>query len=93
MLPEVTPTIYSSCPANQTYRSSIWATRETKKGPPKLLLKPLQKVQIACLKSITGRYKQTAIVLLKKEANIPPYNYILKPMQYKGCKRNATLIL
>jgi len=55
-----------------TYKSSIWATRETKKGSPKLLLKLLQKVQTACLRSITGGYKQTAIALLKKEANIPP---------------------
>jgi len=55
-----------------TYRSSIWATRETEKGPPKLLLKPLQKVQTACLRSIIGRYKRTATVLLEKEANIPP---------------------
>jgi hypothetical protein len=45
---------------------------ETEKGPPKSLLKPLQKVQTACLWSITGRYKWTATALLKKEANIPP---------------------
>jgi len=76
-----------------TYGSSIWAIRESKKGPPKALLKPLQKVQIACLWSIIGGYKRTAIALLKKEANIPPYNYILKPLQYKGRKINATLML
>jgi hypothetical protein len=35
-----------------------------------------------------------AIALLKKEANTPPpYNYILKPLQYKGYKRSATLML
>ena len=55
-----------------TYRSSIWAIGEFKKGFPKLLLKPLQKVQTACLWSIIGGYKQTATALLKKEANIPP---------------------
>ena len=54
------------------YKSSIWAIKKSKKGPPKLLLKPLQKVQIACLRSIIGGYKQTATVLLKKKANIPP---------------------
>jgi len=32
-----------------TYKSSIWAISETKKGPPKLLLKLLQKVQTAYL--------------------------------------------
>ena len=55
-----------------TYGSSIWAMGETEKGPPKSLLKPLQKVQTACLRSITGGYKRTATVLLEKEANIPP---------------------
>jgi len=54
------------------YRSSIWAIGETKKGPLKSLLKPLQKVQIAYLWSITGGYKRTATALLEKEANIPP---------------------
>jgi hypothetical protein len=34
-----------------------------------------------------------AIALLEKEANIPPYNYILKPLQYKGYKGSVTLIL
>ena len=61
-----------------TYGSSIWAIGESEKGPPKLLLKPLQKVQIACLWSITGGYKQTATVLLKKEANIPPLQLYIK---------------
>ena len=60
------------------YRSSIWAIRESEKGPPKSLLKPLQKVQTACLWSITGGYKQTATVLLKKEANIPPLQLYIK---------------
>ena len=55
-----------------TYKSSIWAIGEFKKGPPKLLFKPLQKIQTACLWSIIGGYKQTATVLLEKEANIPP---------------------
>jgi len=40
-----------------------------------------------------GGYKRTATALLEKEANIPPYNYILKLRQYKGCKRRATPIL
>ena len=52
--------------------SSIWAIKKSKKGPPKSLLKPLQKIQTACLWSITGGYKRTATVLLEKEANIPP---------------------
>ena len=52
--------------------SSVWAIGETEKGPPKSLLKPLQKVQTACLRSITGGYKRTATALLEKEVNIPP---------------------
>jgi len=28
----------------------------------------------------TSESRDTAIVLLEKEANIPPYNYILKPL-------------
>ncbi len=61
-----------------TYGSSIWATGETEKGPPKSLLKPLQKVQIACLQSITGGYKRMATALLEKEANILPLQLYIK---------------
>ena len=61
-----------------TYGSSVWAIGESEKGPPKSLLKPLQKVQTACLRSITGGYKQTATVLLKKETNIPPLQLYIK---------------
>ncbi len=35
-----------------------------------------------------------AIALLEKEANIPPpYKYILKPLQYKGRKKNVIITL
>ncbi len=60
------------------YGSSIWAIRETEKGPPKSLLKPLQKVQTAYLHSIINGYKRTATALLEKEANIPPLHLYIK---------------
>src|SRR6266571_5671821 len=77
-----------------TYGSSIWAIGETGKGPPKSLLKPLQKVQTACLWSITGGYKQTATALLKKEANIPPLQLYIKAtiIQRTQKKYNSNVI-
>ena len=76
-----------------TYGSSIWAIGESKKGPLKSLLKPLQKVQTACLRSITGGYKRTATVLLKKEANIPPLQLYIKAaaMQRAQKERNSNV--
>jgi len=75
------------------YRSNVWAIKETKKGPPQSLLKPLQKVQTACLQSITGGYKQTATALLKKEANIPPLQLYIKAtaMQKTQNKCNSNI--
>ena len=76
-----------------TYRSSIWAIGETEKGPPKSLLKPLQKVQTACLWSITGGYKRTATALLEKEANIPPLQLHIEAaaMQRVQRERNSNV--
>src|SRR6266702_467058 len=72
MFSEATPVVYSSCPANHdiwVQYLGYWRNRER---PPKSLLKPLQKGQTACLRSITGGYKRRATALLEKEANIPP---------------------
>jgi hypothetical protein len=76
-----------------TYGSSIWAIGETEKGPPKSLLKPLQKVQTACLRSITGGYKRTAAALLEKEANIPPLQLHIEAaaMQRAQNERNSNV--
>lgn len=76
-----------------TYGSSIWAIGETEKGPPKSLLKPLQKVQTACLRSITGGYKRTATALLEKEAGIPPLHLYIEAaaMQRVQKERNSNV--
>ena len=66
---------------------------ETEKGPPKSLLKPLQKVQTACLRSITGGYKRTATALLEKEANIPPLQLYIEAaaMERAQKERNSNI--
>ena len=69
-----------------TYGSSIWAIGESEKGPPKSLLKPLQKVQTTCLRSERPQH------CLRRKLIFPPYNYILKPLQCKGRKRNTILM-
>jgi hypothetical protein len=76
-----------------TYGSSVWAIGESGKGPPKSLLKPLQKVQTACLRSITGGYKRTATALLEKEANIPPLQLYVEAaaMQRAQNERNSNV--
>ena len=61
--------------SNISNKDKDWRIRERS---PKSLLKPLQKVQTACLWSITGGYKRTATALLEKEANIPPLQLYIK---------------
>ena len=58
--------------------AQVWGVRDDGGTPAKSLLKPLQKVQNRCLRRVTGAYRRTLIVVIKKEAAIPPIQLYIK---------------
>ena len=53
------------------YGAQVWGVRDDGGTPAKSLLEPLRKVQNRCLRRVTGAYRRTPIVVIKKEAAIP----------------------